>query len=86
MLLCNPVPGIQLDGVISDGEWENVTEHKLAGGGRLMMKKENKILFVAMIGNKKAWAHVYLSHRDTIKVLHASAALGEARYVKQNDP
>jgi hypothetical protein len=75
---------IQLDGVISEAEWKGAKEFDLAGGGKLMMKKENNELYVAMISGKKGWAHVYLSHKDTVRVLHASAALGEARYVKEN--
>lgn len=76
---------IQLDGVINDSEWKEAKEYKLSGGGKLMIKKENNDLYVALSGNKEAWAHVYLSHGDTVRVLHASAALGEAKYVKQNN-
>lgn len=76
---------IKLDGVISDGEWKDAKEYDLTGGGKLMLKKENSDLFVAMVAGKKGWAHVYLSHSDTVKVLHASAALGEALYVKRDN-
>lgn len=76
---------IQLDGVISDNEWKDAKEYNLSGGGKLLMKKENKDLYVAMAGNKKAWAHVYLHQTDTIHVIHASAALGVAKYIKQNN-
>lgn len=76
---------IRLDGVISEGEWNGAAEHELAGGGKLMLKKEGHVLLAAIAANKKGWAHVYLSSGDTVRVLHASAALGEARYVKQND-
>jgi len=76
---------IRLDGEISDGEWKDAKEYDLTSGGKLMMKKEKNDLYVAMIAGKKAWAHLYFSHDDTVQVFHASAALGEARYVKQND-
>lgn len=75
---------IQLDGIINDSEWKNAKEYSLTGGGKLYVKKENKELYIAMAGNKQAWAHVYLYRSDTIQVFHASAALGEAKYIKQN--
>lgn len=76
---------IRIDGVINDNEWKDAKQYDLSGGGRLMMIKNNNELYVALAGTKQAWAHVYLSHGDTVRVLHASAALGEARYVKQNN-
>jgi hypothetical protein len=76
---------VRLDGVINEGEWKDAKQYDLSGGGKLMMKKEKNDLYVALVAGKKGWAHVYLSHGDTVRVLHASAALGEARYVKQKD-
>jgi len=75
---------IQLDGVINEQEWNNAKEYRLSGGGKLLVKKENKELYLAMAADKQAWAHVYLHRQDTIQVMHASAALGEAKYIKQN--
>jgi hypothetical protein len=75
---------IQLDGVINEHEWSNAKEYRLSGGGKLLVKKTNKELYLAMAGDKQAWAHVYLHRQDTIQVMHASAALGEAKYIKQN--
>ena len=80
-----PGSSIQLDGVIGDAEWKNAKEYKLSGGRKLLFKKEDKDLYVAMAGTKQTWAHVYLYYADTIHVLHASAALGEAKYIKQRD-
>jgi len=76
---------IQLDGILNDNEWKNAKEYRLSGGGKLLIKKENKELYIAMAGDKQAWAHVYLYSLDTIRVMHASAALGEAKYIRQND-
>jgi hypothetical protein len=76
---------IHLDGIISDGEWAGAKQYELTGGGRLMIKKESNSLYVAMVADNKGWAHVYLSDGDTVRILHASAALGEALYVKKNN-
>ncbi|MBC7947985.1 MAG: hypothetical protein H7Y42_08915 [Chitinophagaceae bacterium] len=76
---------IQIDGVVNQGEWEGAKERPLSGGGKVFTKLEKNILFIALVGNKKAWSHVYLVNGDTVRILHASAALGEARYVKRQD-
>jgi hypothetical protein len=76
---------IQLDGVINDNEWKDAKEHQLVGGGKLWISRKGRELYIALKGEKQAWAHVYLVHKDTVRVLHASAALGEAKYVEQNN-
>lgn len=76
---------IHLDGKITPNEWKDAQTFDLHNGGKLMIKKEDQQLWIAMVATKKSWAHVYLSSNDTIHVFHASAALGEARYVKQKD-
>ena len=78
-----PADTIQLDGIIGDNEWKGAIEYNLAGGGKMMLKKSKNELYVAMVSGKKGWAHVYLYYNDTVRIFHASAALGEARYVKQ---
>lgn len=78
-------PPIHIDGFISPGEWENATEHTLSGGGTIKIKKNHTDLYVAITATNKAWAHVYINSGDTIKVLHASAALGQAKYIPRNN-
>jgi hypothetical protein len=76
---------IRIDGVISEGEWDSAKEYELSGGGKVKLKQQQSILYVAIQANKKAWTHIYLSSGDTLAVLHASAALGRATYVKNGD-
>lgn len=76
---------IRIDGVISEGEWEGATEYELSPGGRMKLKQQQSTLYVAIQVDKKAWSHIYLSSGDTLMVLHASAALGQATYVKRAD-
>jgi hypothetical protein len=76
---------IRIDGIVSPGEWENATDHSLSAGGTMKIKKDHNELYIAISATNKAWAHVYITSGDTIKVLHASAALGQANYIPRND-
>lgn len=74
---------VVLDGRLSKGEWAGAAEHALAGGGRLLIRQAAKYVHVAVEGTGFGWSHVYVAHRDTVRVFHASAALGTARYVQE---
>jgi hypothetical protein len=74
---------VQLDGVIHESEWRDAIQFDLENGGKVLIKKTDNELYVGLKAQQKAWAHVYLLHGDTVRVLHASAALGEARYVRK---
>src|SRR5690349_16649247 len=66
---------VRLDGVVAAGEWETAKTASLKDGGAIYFKKEKDVLYVALKGTSKGWAHVYLSHNDSVRVMHASAAL-----------
>lgn len=78
-----PAPAIRLDGQISPDEWAEATEHELTDGGRVLVRPSGDDLYVAVEGLGSGWSHVYIAHSDTVHVLHASAALGTARYVPE---
>src|SRR5690242_5877828 len=72
-----------IDGVISPGEWNDAGDFHLAGGGELRIKRDAKYLYLALSGVANGFAQIYLAYGDTIRVLHASAALGEIRYHRE---
>jgi hypothetical protein len=76
-------PAVQLDGVINADEWKGAKEADLRGGGKVFFRRDGNVLYVALKGVSKGWAHVYLSHNDTVHVMHASAALGSVTYFPQ---
>lgn len=91
LVACAQTPGadplsIRLDGRLAEREWTEATEHPLTNGGRLLLHQDTSYLFVAVEGVGEGWSHVYVLGRDTVHVLHASAALGTARYVRDGSP
>ena len=72
-----------LDGKIDENEWANATKYNLSDGGNLYVLHEKDILYFGIKGNSPGWAHVYLYWNDSVRVLHASAALGEQLYINE---
>lgn len=80
-----PVP--RLDGRIDDSEWAQAIQQDLTGGGYLYLQHSGNYLYVAMRGVEPGWGHVYVLDGDSLRVLHASAALGMAVYPQHSgDP
>ena len=76
---------IKLDGKIDKAEWAAAKEYELSSGGRLYILQKDEIVYIGIKGNAPGWAHVYLYWNDSIKILHASAALGYQLYTSAKD-
>ncbi|HEY6502813.1 MAG TPA: hypothetical protein VIZ28_02450 [Chitinophagaceae bacterium] len=74
---------IKLDGKISKTEWNGAKEYDLSSGGKLYLLRKEETLYFGIKGNSPGWAHIYLYWKDSVKVLHASAALGDQLYVNE---
>lgn len=72
---------VRLDGQIGDEEWADASRHDLVGGGELLLMRDDDV-YAAVRGEDFGWAHLYVPRGDTLFVLHASAALGTAVYVR----
>lgn len=71
---------IALDGVLGEAEWRAARAEPLTGGGTLFLMHDEAHLYVGLRGLAQGWSHVYLPDGGAVRVLHASAALGAARY------
>jgi hypothetical protein len=76
-------PAPTVDGKIDDGEWAGATTHRLEGGGDLRLLKRGDFLYVAVHGAATGLASLCAAKGDTVRILHASAAIGEARYERR---
>lgn len=76
---------VKLDGMINKTEWTGAAEHELSHGTKLYMLRRGETLYVGIRGANPGWAHIYLHWEDSVKVLHASAALGEQLYTRNKD-
>lgn len=74
---------IILDGKISKTEWAGAKEFSLSSGGKLYILRKEETLYFGITGKSHGWAHIYLNWEDSVKVLHASAALGDQLYANE---
>ena len=72
-----------IDGRIGDEEWAGAERHALEGGGDLQLLRRGEDLFVAVRGAGPGLASLCVAAGTTVRILHASAAVGEGAYVQQ---
>jgi hypothetical protein len=78
-LLQSPVP--TLDGTIAPGEWDRATHATGTGQLEVWTLSTDSALYVAVRGAGDGFPHLGIARGDTVLILHASAALGTARFV-----
>ena len=74
-----------IDGRATEAEWRGSVSRPLPGGGELLFKHDGHHLFIAMRGNVHGFPSVCVARGDTVRIVHASAALGTGIYVRSTD-
>jgi hypothetical protein len=74
-----------IDGRIDDAEWKGAAISTLPDGSTLRMKHDDAHLFLAISAAQSGFPSVCIATGDTIRVLHASAALGSVAYTRAGD-
>lgn len=74
---------ITLDGRVDSLEWKKAKSYPLQHGGEIKIMSDQRYIYIGIRGETKGWSHVYSKRGTTVKVLHASAALGTAVYEVQ---
>ena len=74
---------ITLDGRVDSLEWKKATSYPLQHSGEVKIMSDQNYIYVAVKGGSRGWSHVYAKRGATVRVLHASAALGTAVYEAQ---
>lgn len=72
--------GPAIDGTVDDDEWAGARIERLEGGGQVRLLERGGFLYVAVEGRGQGLASLCAAEGGTVRILHASAALGEARY------
>jgi hypothetical protein len=72
---------VVLDGAISLVEWQGAAQHDIAPGSTMRWQHDGRALTLALQGPPQFYS-LCIVHGDTLRVLHASAALGTATYRK----
>lgn len=60
-------------------------QEAMTGGGQVSLRRDGDRLHVTVTGPRKGLASLCVGDESSVRILHASAALGEARYEKQGD-
>jgi hypothetical protein len=74
----------KIDGVLGD-EWKDAKTLVEREGSRILAKHDGEDLYLAMEGKKASIASIQLQQGDKVRILHASAALGDADYAKAGE-
>ena len=68
-----------IDGVFEDGEWDDAEVVQVGGHGQFRLKHDGTNLYFAFTQDG---GNLYFDKDRSIQVLHASAQLGSAEYIK----
>lgn len=86
LLACQSAGAPTIDGTLTDYEWASAWKAKLEGGGEVRLLAEGKFLFVAIRGPRApGLASVCVAKGKTVRILHASAAIGDAAFERWGD-
>jgi hypothetical protein len=74
--------GPVIDGTISPGEWDEAFVARYEDGSELMLAHANGVLYLAVraSGPEMIMGNFFIQRGEEVSVLHASAALGTAKY------
>jgi polyisoprenoid-binding protein YceI len=72
---------VNVDGKLDAAEWTGAYEAALAGGARLLLRHDDKYLYLALKA-EPGYPSVCVASGDIVRILHASAALGAGIYAR----
>lgn len=78
-------PPVVLDGDIGAAEWAGAERMRHPDGGELLVLRRAGNMSIAYRGERQKIATVCVASGSRVRVLHASAALGEALYERESD-
>ena len=70
-----------LDGTITSGEYDGATTLTGSTGMLVHVRTTDEAIYLAVSGAQGGYPHLAIARGDTVLLLHASAALGTARFV-----
>lgn len=75
-----------IDGRIDDREWSASRREPLAGGGgEVQLLARGEFLYVAIRGPRSGLASLCVAKGKSVRILHASAAIGDATFERWGD-
>jgi hypothetical protein len=80
-----PLAAPRIDGRMGHEEWARSVELTLSDGSRVLMRHDGAHLYIGVRMSRRGYPSLCVEHGDTIRVLHSSAALADAIYVRAGD-
>jgi hypothetical protein len=71
-----------IDGVVNEAEWADAATRRLSDGTAIRFRHDGRHLFLGITSTRRRFASVCIADRDTVRVFHASAALGTVSYTR----
>jgi hypothetical protein len=71
---------VVIDGRMDQSEWDGSALQRLTDGGELRLRHDGRSLFLGITSPRQSFASVCVARTDSIRILHASAALGSVAY------
>lgn len=85
LLVCQTPPGPVIDGRLGGREWSGARREPLLGGGEVSLLSRGEFLYVSVRGPGKGLASLCVAKGKSVRILHASAALGDATFERWGD-
>jgi hypothetical protein len=76
-------PAPIIDGRIEETEWRGAAVEQTENGLTVRLRHDGQFLFLGVSSTEEGFPSVCLSQADTVRILHASAALGGVAYTNR---
>ena len=74
----------RIDGRLDDAEWKDSLRERSKGGLEVRLLQDATSLFIGVTSPGSGFVSVCLANGDSIRILHASAALGAVHYTRSD--
>ena len=78
-------PAPLIDGRIEEAEWRGAAVEQPDNGLTIRLRHDGQFLFVAVTSTAEGFPSLCVAQADTVRILHASAALGAVAYTSRDD-
>jgi hypothetical protein len=71
-----------IDGRMDETEWGGSALQRLSDGTTIRLRHDGRHLFLGVVSSRQGFTSVCLAQADSIRIFHASAALGSVTYAR----
>ncbi len=71
---------VVIDGRLSEGEWDRAATQRLPDGTLIRLQHDGRHVFLGIAAAQQGFPSLCVAQGETVRILHASAALGSVTY------